>query len=118
MLIGVTRPTLVIPADPRYFYLKNKMKKITKITFFPCDAYLRRWISPLVPTALFSIIFKHPTRNQFSKTSESSFKKEEKRNKFDLPTLFFFNITPIKPNFFRAHILFCNQYRLIRADTP
>ena len=43
-------------------------------------------ISPLVPTALFSIIFKHPTRNQFSNQ------------------VIFFYVTPIKP--------FCSGLRL------
>ena len=81
-LIGVTRPTLVtLPTLDIFINFSNKKKKEKKenlkkkkkhvfFTFFPCDACLRRWISPLVPTALFSIIFKHPSRNQFSKTSD------------------------------------------------
>ena len=57
----------------KVFDWRKRRKKETKkfvFTFFPCDVCVRRWISPLVSTALFSIIFKHPTRYQFSRTSD------------------------------------------------
>ena len=63
---------------------------------------MRRWISPLDPTALFSIIFKHPTRKSVLKNMGlSSFQKEEEKKNPYRPTLIkFFNVTPIKPYFF------------------
>ena len=52
------------PADPRYilliFHKKNKTLKIKKGVY--AGGY-----RPLMPTALFSIFFKHPIRNQFLK---------------------------------------------------
>ena len=48
----------------------KKKKKKFSLHFLSMFACFRRWILPLVPTALFSIIFKHPTRNQFSKPSD------------------------------------------------
>ena len=76
---------------------KLKNKKIKRVlfflTFFPCDAYLRRWISPLVTTARFSIIYKHPTRNQFSKTKT---KRRRKKKGKKIPTDPNFLYYPIK----------------------
>ena len=106
--IGVNRP--VHETDRPYFYPAGKEKRKKKrkkkkyfFTFFPCDACLRRWISPLVPTALFSIIF-FQTSNQKSVLKNkllSSFKKKNEKKKKSLPTyipIFFnFYVTPIKP---------------------
>ena len=96
-MIGVTQPTLLTLSTlyicinfstTKTNKLNKKIKKL-KITFFPCGTCLRRWISPLVHTALFSIIFKHPIRNQFSKTSDYvAFKTKTKMPTY-LPYLFF-----------------------------
>ena len=55
----------------------------------------------------FQSFFKHPTRNQFSKTDDiSSFQKKKgkkEEEKESLPTDFFFNVTPIKHLFFRPY---------------
>ena len=82
------------PTDPitlftlHIFINFSTTKKNPFFSFFSCDACLRRWISPLEPTALFSIILKHPTRNQFSKTSRIVALKN-KINHYR-PTLIFF----------------------------
>ena len=61
-----------------FYKMSTKKQKKFKKIHYPC---LRRWISSLVPMALFSIIFQHPTRNQFSKTSDLvAFKNKLKLN--------------------------------------
>ena len=69
-LIGVTRPTLFTLALPTlYIFINFSTKKCKKIKLFVslsfpvthvCASGYHHWC---LPTALFSIIFKHPTRN-------------------------------------------------------